>query len=65
MKRTLISYKTKPGLADTNAALIAAVFAELKAARPKAFVIFRCGSTTTVSCIWSKPGPMPPAYLRI
>jgi hypothetical protein len=35
MKRTLIRYKTKPELADTNAALIAAVFAELKAARPE------------------------------
>jgi hypothetical protein len=35
MKRTLIRYKTKPEMADTNAALIAAVFAELKAARPQ------------------------------
>ena len=35
MKRTLIRYKTKPELADTNAALIAAVFAELKAERPE------------------------------
>ena len=34
MKRTLIRYKTKPGMADTNAELVAAVFAELKAARP-------------------------------
>ena len=35
MKRTLIRYKTKPEMADTNAALIAAVFAELKATRPE------------------------------
>jgi hypothetical protein len=35
MKRTLIRYKTRPEMADTNAALIAAVFAELKAARPE------------------------------
>ena len=35
MKRTLIRYKTKPEMADTNAALIAAVFAELKAERPE------------------------------
>ncbi len=35
MKRTLIRYKTKPEMADTNAALIAAVFAELKAAGPE------------------------------
>ena len=34
MKRTLIRYKTKPDMADTNAELIAGVFAELKAARP-------------------------------
>jgi len=34
MKRTLIRYKTKPELADQNAALIAEVFAELKAAKP-------------------------------
>ena len=35
MKRTLIRYKTKPEMADTNAALIAEVFAELKAAKPE------------------------------
>jgi hypothetical protein len=35
MKRTLIRYKTRPEMADTNAALIAAVFVELKAARPE------------------------------
>ena len=35
MKRTLIRYKTKPDLADKNAELIAAVFAELKAAKPE------------------------------
>lgn len=34
MKRTLIRYKTKPELADRNAELIAAVFAELKATQP-------------------------------
>ena len=33
MKRTLIRYRSKPELADTNAALIAEVFAELKATR--------------------------------
>ena len=35
MKRTLIRYKTKPETADENAALVAAVFAELKATRPE------------------------------
>ncbi|WP_426531398.1 hypothetical protein [Bradyrhizobium sp. McL0615] len=35
MKRTVIRYKTKPDMADRNAGLVAAVFAELKAARPE------------------------------
>jgi hypothetical protein len=35
MKRTLIRYKTRPEQADRNAELIAAVFAELKAAKPE------------------------------
>ena len=35
MKRTLIRYKTKPELADKNAELIAAVFAELRDAKPE------------------------------
>ena len=35
MKRTLIRYKTKPGMADKNAELIAGVFAELKATKPE------------------------------
>jgi hypothetical protein len=34
MKRTLIRYKTKPELADKNAELIGAVFAELKVTAP-------------------------------
>ena len=35
MKRTVIRYKTKPDMADRNAELVAAVFAELKAAQPE------------------------------
>jgi len=35
MKRTLIKYKAKPDMADKNAELIAAVFAELKSTRPE------------------------------
>ena len=35
MKRTLIRYKTKPEMADKNAELIAAVFAQLKLAKPE------------------------------
>ena len=34
MKRTVIRYKTKPEMAEKNAELVAAVFAELKAAQP-------------------------------
>jgi hypothetical protein len=34
MRRTLIRYKTRPEMADTNAELVAAVFAELNAAKP-------------------------------
>jgi len=34
MKRTLIRYKTKPDMADSNAALVAGVFEELKATKP-------------------------------
>ncbi len=35
MKRTLIRYKTKPDMADGNAALITRVFEELKAVKPE------------------------------
>lgn len=35
MKRTLIRYKTKSEMADKNAELIAAVFSELKDAKPE------------------------------
>ena len=33
MKRTVIRYRAKPEMADSNAELVAAVFAELKAAQ--------------------------------
>ena len=35
MKRTVIRYRAKPEMADGNAELVAAVFAELKAAQPE------------------------------
>jgi hypothetical protein len=35
MRQTVIRYKTKPELAEKNAELVAAVFAELKAAQPE------------------------------
>ena len=34
MKRTLIRYRTRPEMADRNAELVAAVFAELNAVQP-------------------------------
>ena len=35
MRRTVIRYRTKPDMAERNAELVAAVFAELKAAQPE------------------------------
>jgi hypothetical protein len=35
MRRTVVRYKAKPDMADRNAELVAAVFAELKAAQPE------------------------------
>ena len=35
MRRTVIRYKAKPDMADRNAELVAAVFAELKALKPE------------------------------
>jgi hypothetical protein len=35
MRRTVVRYKAKPEMADRNAELVAAVFAELKAAQPE------------------------------
>ena len=35
MRRTVIRYRTRPDMADRNAELVAAVFAELKAAQPE------------------------------
>ena len=35
MRRTVIRYRAKPDMADRNAELVAAVFAELKAAKPE------------------------------
>ncbi|MEH2560012.1 hypothetical protein V1286_007541 [Bradyrhizobium algeriense] len=37
MRRTVVRYRTKPEMADRNAELVAAVFAELKAAQPEGF----------------------------
>jgi hypothetical protein len=57
MKRTLIRYKTKPELADANAALIAGVFAELKAAKPEGvrYLSLRLDDGTFVHFVETEP----------
>ena len=57
MKRTLIRYKTKPELTDSNAALIAEVFAELKAAKPEGvrYLSLRLDDGTFVHLVETAP----------
>ena len=61
MKRTLIRYRTKPELADQNAALIAAVFAELKAAKPEGvrYLSLRLDDNTFVHLVEAEEGSTP------
>src|SRR5258708_30257256 len=58
MKRTLIRYKTKPGLADRNAELIAGVFEELKAAKLEGvrYLSLRLGDGTFVDFVETQAG---------
>jgi hypothetical protein len=57
MKRTLIRYKTKPDMADKNAELIAGVFEELKAAKPKGvrYLSLRLEDDTFVHFVETEP----------
>ena len=57
MKRTLIRYKTKPDMADKNAELIAAVFAELKAAKPEGirYLSLRLEDDTFIHLVETRP----------
>ena len=57
MRRMLIRYKTKPELADSNAALVAAVFAELKAARPDGVASNGRSGRSRATCR-AIPGPL-------
>src|ERR1700687_498025 len=58
MKWTLIRYKTKPGLADRNAELIAGVFEELKAAKPEGvrYLSLRLDDDTFVHFVETEAG---------
>ena len=57
MKRILIRYKTKPDMADENSALIAGVFAELKATKPEGlrYLSLRLDDGMFVHVIESEP----------
>jgi hypothetical protein len=61
MKRTLIRYKTKPEMADTNAALIAEVFAELKTSKPEGvrYLSLRLDDNTFVHLVEAEEGSTP------
>lgn len=65
MKRTIIRYKTRPEMADRNAELIAAVFAELKTARPEGlrYLSLRLEDDTFIHFVESAaddgPSPLP------
>jgi hypothetical protein len=66
MKRMLIKYKAKPEMADTNAELVAAVFAELKAAKPDGvrYACLRLEDNSFVHIVETEgEGPSPVAKL--
>ena len=70
MRRTVIRYRTKPDMADRNAELVAAVFAELKAAQPEGlrYVSLRLEDDTFIHFVetaaddGSSPLPKLPAF---
>jgi hypothetical protein len=69
MKQTVIRYRTKPGMADTNAELVAAVFAELKEAQPQGlrYMSLRLEDDTFIHIVetaddGSSPLPRLPAF---
>ena len=69
MKRTVIRYRTKPDMADKNAELVAAVFAELKAAQPEGlrYMSLRLEDDTFIHVVetaddGSSPLPKLPAF---
>ena len=69
MRRTVIRYRTKPDMADRNAELVAAVFAELKAAQPEGlrYVSLRLEDDTFIHVVetaddGASPLPKLPAF---
>ena len=69
MRRTVIRYKAKPEMADSNAELVAAVFAELKAAQPEGlrYMSLRLEDDTFIHVVetaddGSSPLPKLPAF---
>ncbi len=69
MKQTVIRYRTKPEMADTNAELVAAVFAELKEAQPQGlrYMSLRLEDDTFIHIVetaddGSSPLPRLPAF---
>ena len=73
MRRTVIRYRTKPDMADRNAELVAAVFAELKAAQPEGlrYMSLRLEDDTFIHVVetaaddGASPLPKLPAFSRI
>ena len=64
MKRTVIRYKTAPEMAERNAELVAAVFAELKTARPQGlrYLSLRLEDDTFIHLVENAddgPSPLP------
>ena len=58
MKRSLIRYKTKPEMTDKNAELIAAVFEDLKVAKPEGlrYLSLRLDDGTFVHLVETESG---------
>ena len=69
MRRTVIRYRTRPDMAEKNAELVAAVFAELKATQPEGlrYMSLRLEDDTFIHVIetaddGSSPLPKLPAF---
>ena len=70
MRRTVIRYRAKPDMADRNAELVAAVFAELKAVQPEGlrYMSLRLEDDTFIHVVetaddGSSPLPKLPAFV--
>ncbi len=67
MRRTVIRYRTRPEMADRNAELVAAMFAELEATRPEGlrYLSLRLEDDTFIHVVETSAdqGPSPVAKL--